>query len=363
MKRIVLTGGGTAGHVMPNLALLPKLRQRGWEVLYIGSYDGMERALIEERQIPYYPVATGKFRRYLSAQNLTDPFRVIKGVFQSYRLLKELRPQVVFSKGGFVAVPVTIGAWLNGIPVVLHESDLTPGLANRLALPFATAVCATFPETMKYLPENKGVLTGNPIRPELLNGSKEEGLKICGFTPDKPVLLVMGGSLGSVTINKLIRAILPDLLLQFQVAHICGQGNVDPNLDRYKGYKQFSFVGPELPHILAAADICVSRAGANFLFELLALKKPHLLIPLPKGASRGDQILNAQSFKGQNFSMVLYEEEINETLLKKQIALLYQNREDYIKAMRESNLADAASEVIRVIEETARPRSVSARKK
>lgn len=353
MKRIVLTGGGTAGHVMPNLALLPELRKRGWEVLYVGSYDGMERALIEDQQIPYYPVATGKFRRYLSAQNLTDPFRVVKGVVQSYRLLQNLRPQVVFSKGGFVAFPVTIGAWLNRIPVILHESDLTPGLANRLALPFANTVCATFPETMKHLPTDKRVLTGNPIRPELLTGSREQGLKICGFTPDKPVLLVAGGSLGSVTINKLIRAILPDLLLQFQVAHICGHGNVDSSLDGYKGYKQFAFVGPELPHILAAADLCVSRAGANFLFELLALQKPNLLIPLPKNASRGDQILNAQSFKRQNFSMVLYEEEINEALLKKQITLLYQNREDYIKAMRESNLADAATEIIRVIERTA----------
>jgi len=355
VKRIVLTGGGTAGHVMPNLALLPKLRSNGWEVLYIGSYDGMERKLIEEQRIPYYPVATGKFRRYLAGQNLTDPFRVMKGIVQSYRLLKKLRPQVVFSKGGFVAVPVTIGAWLNQIPVVLHESDLTPGLANRLALPFASAVCASFPETLKHLPKEKRVLTGNPIRPELLAGSKEEGLKLCDFTPEKPVLLVMGGSLGSLTINRLIRAILPELLLQFQVAHICGQGNIDPTLNGYKGYKQFAFVGPELPHLMAAADICLSRAGANFLFELLALKKPHLLIPLPKKASRGDQILNAQSFKAQNFSMVLYEEEISEAILKKQIFALYQNREEYIKAMSKSNLSDAATEIIRVIEKTAAP--------
>jgi UDP-N-acetylglucosamine--N-acetylmuramyl-(pentapeptide) pyrophosphoryl-undecaprenol N-acetylglucosamine transferase len=355
MKRIVLTGGGTAGHVMPNLALLPKLRNKGWEVIYIGSYDGIERELIEEQQVTFYPVATGKFRRYLSVQNFTDPFRVVKGLIQSYRLLKKLRPQVVFSKGGFVAVPVTIGAWLNQIPVVLHESDLTPGLANRLALPFASAVCATFPETIKFLPKGKRVLTGNPIRPELLAGSKEQGLKLCDFTPEKPVLLVMGGSLGSVTINRLIRAILPDLLLQFQVAHICGQGNVDEKLTGFKGYKQFAFLGLELPHIMAAADICISRAGANFLFELLALKKPHLLIPLPKSSSRGDQILNAQSFKGQNFSMVLYEEEITETILKNQILALYQNRQDYIKAMSESNLADAATEILRVIETTAAP--------
>jgi UDP-N-acetylglucosamine--N-acetylmuramyl-(pentapeptide) pyrophosphoryl-undecaprenol N-acetylglucosamine transferase len=355
MKRIVLTGGGTAGHVMPNLALLPKLREQEWEILYIGSVDGIERELIEEQQIPYYPVATGKFRRYFSGQNLIDPFRVAKGLVQSYRLLKTLRPQVVFSKGGFVAVPVTIGAWLNQIPVILHESDLTPGLANRLALPFASAVCATFPETLRHLPKGKSVLTGNPIRPELLTGSREQGLSLCGFNGDQPVLLVMGGSLGSVTINQLIRAILPDLLLTFQVVHICGPGNTDENLSGYKGYKQFAFVGPELPHILAAADLCVSRSGANFLFELLALKKPHLLIPLTKKASRGDQILNAQSFKRQNFSMVLYEEEINETKLKKQILALYQNRQDYSKAMGESKLSDAATEISKVIAKIAAP--------
>ncbi len=353
MKRIVLTGGGTAGHVMPNLALLPQLRKNGWEILYIGSKDGMEQQLIREQQIPYYTVATGKFRRYLSWQNLSDPFRVVKGVIESYKLLKKLRPDLVFSKGGFVSVPVTIGAWLNKIPVILHESDLTPGLANRIALPFASVICTTFPETLKHLPPGKAVLTGNPIRAELLTGSKEKGLQICGFSADKPVILVIGGSLGSVKINHLVRAILPDLLLKYQVAHICGKGNVDPTLARFKGYKQFEFLGAELPAVMAAADLCLSRAGANVLFELLALKKPNLLIPLPKSSSRGDQILNAQSFKQQNFSMLLYEEEINEAVLKNAIDTLYQNRHEYIKAMSESKLADAGQEIIKIIESTA----------
>lgn len=341
---------------MPNLALLPKLRKKGWEVLYIGSHDGIEQRLIRERQIPYYPVATGKFRRYFSKQNLFDPFRVIKGLIQSYKLLKKIRPDIVFSKGGFVSVPVTIGAWLNKIPVVLHESDLTPGLANRIALPFASVICATFPETLKYLPQGKGVLTGNPIRPELLSGSKEHGLSLCGFSDTKPVILVIGGSLGSVKINNLVRAILPDLLLKYQVVHICGKGNTDHSLAGFKGYKQFEFLGPDLPAVIAAAELCISRAGANVLFELLALKKPNLLIPLPKSSSRGDQILNAQSFKQQNFSMLLYEEEINETILKNAIETLYQNRQEYIKAMTESNLADSGREILNVIETTARRR-------
>jgi UDP-N-acetylglucosamine--N-acetylmuramyl-(pentapeptide) pyrophosphoryl-undecaprenol N-acetylglucosamine transferase len=354
LKKIVLTGGGTAGHVMPNLALFPKLQSKGWKVLYIGSNDGIERELITAEHLPYYPIATGKFRRYFSKQNFTDPFRVIKGIVQSYKLLKKLRPNIIFSKGGFVSVPVIIGAWLNRIPVILHESDLTPGLANRIALPFASTICTTFPETLNHLPEGKGILTGNPIRPELLSGSKEEGLKLCGFTDNKPTILVMGGSLGSVRINKMIRAILPDLLLKYQVAHICGKDNVDQNLIGYKGYKQFEFVSQELPHILAMADLCVSRAGANFLFELLALKKPNLLIPLPKDSSRGDQILNAQSFKRQNFSMLLYEEEITESILKDKIDLLYQNQTDYIKAMTDSSISDSATEIIKIIDDKAK---------
>lgn len=348
MKKIVLTGGGTAGHVMPNLALLPELNRQGYQLFYIGSHNGIEAELAAKVGISYYSIATGKLRRYLSLKNLTDPFRVIKGLWEAIRIIKELKPDVVFSKGGFVSVPVTIGAWINRVPVILHESDLTPGLANRLALPFASLVCATFPDTMKHLPSTKSVLTGNPIRAELLQGSREAGLKLCGFSNDKPVLAVLGGSLGSVVINKTVRSVLPELLKNFQIVHICGKGNIDNSLD-VDGYQQFEFVNEELAHLLAAADICLSRAGANFIFELLALRKPSLLIPLSKNASRGDQILNAQSFAKQGFSMLLLEEELTAEKLLEQITDLYNNREQFIKAMENSELQNATQTIVDLI--------------
>ncbi|HOJ76553.1 MAG TPA: undecaprenyldiphospho-muramoylpentapeptide beta-N-acetylglucosaminyltransferase [Bacillota bacterium] len=348
MKKIVLTGGGTAGHVMPNLALLPELNRQGYQLFYIGSHNGIEAELAAKVGISYYSIATGKLRRYLSLKNLTDPFRVIKGLWEAIRIIKELKPDVVFSKGGFVSVPVTIGAWINRVPVILHESDLTPGLANRLALPFASLVCATFPDTMKHLPSTKSVLTGNPIRAELLQGSREAGLKLCGFSNDKPVLAVLGGSLGSVVINKTVRSVLPELLKNFQIVHICGKGNIDNSLD-VDGYQQFEFVNEELAHLLAAADVCLSRAGANFIFELLALRKPSLLIPLSKNASRGDQILNAQSFAKQGFSMLLPEEELTAEKLLEQIAELYNNRQQFIKAMADSELQNATKTIVDLI--------------
>lgn len=352
MKKIVLTGGGTAGHVMPNLALIPELRRQGWEMTYFGSVNGIEKELIAGTDIPYVSIATGKLRRYLSLKNFTDPFRVVQGLWQAMTLLKKIKPDVVFSKGGFVSVPVTIGAWLNRIPVILHESDLTPGLANRITLPFATVICATFPETIKHLPGKKGKLTGNPIRAELFMGSQERGLNLCGFDGTKPVLAVLGGSLGSVTVNNLIRSILPELLKHYQVVHICGKGNLDGLLEQ-PGYKQFEFVGAELPDILAATDFCVSRAGANFIFELLALKKPSLLIPLSKNASRGDQILNARSFVKQGFSLMLEEEEITQEKLLQEIHHLFTERQRFIKQMEESKLQDATAEVIKLIGEQA----------
>lgn len=354
MRRIVLTGGGTAGHVMPNLALIPELKN-SWEVYYIGSEVGMEREIIRQAGIPYYPIATGKLRRYLSLKNLTDPFLVLKGLTQAYFILRKLRPLVIFSKGGFVSVPVVIAAWLNRIPVILHESDLTPGLANRLCLPFSRLICATFPETIPFLPAKKSILTGNPIRKELFTGSKEEGLSLCGFTKEKPVLLVTGGSLGSVKINRVVRSVLPDLLTIFQVVHICGKGHIDQTLKNKKGYAQFEFVSTELPSILAAADICLSRAGANFIFELLALKKPTLLIPLSKQASRGDQILNARSFEKQRFSMVLMEEEITAELLVEKIKELYANRFRFTAAMEKSGQQNASAEVIKLLNSLANP--------
>ncbi len=299
MKKIVLTGGGSAGHVTPNIALLPSLREAGYEITYMGSYDGIERRLVEDFGLPYVGIATGKFRRYLDLQNLTDPFRVIKGFGEARRFLKKYHPDVVFSKGGFVAVPVVRAAASLGIPCIIHESDMTPGLANKICIPVARKVCCNFPETLKLLPGDKAVLTGSPIRAELAQGNKLAGLDMCGFNANTPVVMVIGGSLGAANVNKAVRAALPSLLGDFQVVHLCGKDKVDNLLLNTPGYRQFEYVKAELKDLFAMADVVISRAGANAICELLALKKPNILIPLPASSSRGDQLLNARSFEAQ----------------------------------------------------------------
>ncbi len=351
MKRIILTGGGTAGHVTPNIALVPRLRELGYDIQYIGSYDGIEKKLIEELGIPYYGIASGKLRRYFDLKNFTDPFRVAKGFLQAKKLLKQLRPDIIFSKGGFVTVPVVQAAKGLHIPVVIHESDMTPGLANRLAIPAASKVCCNFPETVSHLPEGKAVMTGCPIRAELRRGNRLAGLKFCGFTADKPVLLVIGGSLGSVAVNNAIRAILPELLKTFQVVHLCGNGNLDESLSGTAGYVQYEYIKQELADLFALADIVVSRAGANAICELLELRKPNLLIPLSAAASRGDQILNARSFQKQGFSVVVEEEQLSPELLINQILDLYENRQRYIAAMEKSSAGDAVAAITALFEE------------
>lgn len=350
MKKIVLTGGGTAGHVTPNLALIPALKQQGYDIIYIGSEQGMEKGLIEKTNITYYGIPTGKLRRYLSAKNISDVFRVVSGIKQATALIKKIKPDIVFSKGGFVAVPVVLGAKFNKVPVIIHESDMTPGLANRIAMPFAKKVCTTFPETLEYITKGKGINTGTPIRKELFEGKKEKGLKICGFTEQKPIIMMMGGSLGSVKINVQLRGALSTLLNDFQLVHICGKGNFDKKLENKKGYKQFEYLSEELPHIFAMSDVIISRAGSNSISEFLALKKPNLLIPLSAKASRGDQILNAQSFEKQGFSMVLQEEDMTYISLEKAVRVLYENRQKYIKNMENSHLSDGVNEVLKIIQ-------------
>ena len=351
MKRIVLTGGGTAGHVTPNIALLPKLRELGYDIHYIGSYEGIEKKLIEDVNVPYYGIASGKLRRYFDPKNFSDPFRVLKGYGEARKILKKLKPDVVFSKGGFVAVPVVLAAKHLHIPVIIHESDMTPGLANKISLSAATKVCCNFPETMGYIPEGKAVLTGSPIREELLHGNKLAALNLCGFTANKPVILVIGGSQGSVAVNDAVRGILPELLKKYQVIHLCGKGKLDSTKTDMEGYIQFEYVKKELADLFALADIVISRAGANAICELNALKKPNLLIPLSANASRGDQILNARSFERQGFSMVLEEEEITESTLLNSIRELYQNRQSYIDAMSESSHMNSIEKITGLIED------------
>lgn len=354
MKRIILTGGGTAGHVTPNIALLPRLKELQYDIHYIGSYQGIEKELIEPFGIPYHGISTGKLRRYLSARNLTDPFRVLKGLGEARRLIKILDPDVIFSKGGFVSVPVVLAGKKRHVPTIIHESDMTPGLANKLSLSAATKVCCNFPETLELLPEGKAILTGSPIRQELLSGDRYKAREFLGFTSDKPVILIIGGSLGAVAVNEAVRAILPELLKTYQVIHLCGRGKIDPTLVNLEGYAQYEYIKEELKDLFALTDIVVSRAGANAICELLALHKPNLLIPLPANASRGDQILNARSFERQGFSIVLEESEMtNETLLAA-INRLYENREVYIETMKRSSQQNSIDTIIDLIESVAR---------
>ena len=307
MKRIILTGGGTAGHVTPNIALLPRLKELGYDIHYIGSYTGIEKDLIKQFEIPYHGISSGKLRRYFSVQNFTDPFRVLKGFREANKLIKELKPDVIFSKGGFVSVPVVMAGKRRHVPTIIHESDMTPGLANKISIPSATKVCCNFPETLEHLPKEKAVLTGSPIRQELLEGSRSSALEFCGLADDKPVILIIGGSLGSVAVNNAVRSVLPELLKDFHVIHLCGKGKMDDSLKSLKGYVQFEYIQNQLKDLFALTDVVISRAGANAICELLALHKPNLLIPLSANASRGDQILNARSFERQGFSIVLEE--------------------------------------------------------
>ena len=351
MKKIVLTGGGTAGHVTPNIALLPGLQELGYEVHYIGSYEGIESRLIADFDIPYYGISTGKFRRYLDPKNFSDPFRVIKGYTEARRILKELKPDIDFSKGGYGSGPVVRAAASLKIPCIIHESDMTPGLANKLCIPVARKVCCNFPETMQYLPKDKAVLTGSPIREELSKGNKIAALDLCGFDANIPVIMVIGGSLGAANVNKAVRDALPELLKDFQVVHICGKDKIDNMLLTTRGYKQFEYVKAELKDIFAMADVVISRAGANAICELLALQKPNLLIPLMAG-SRGDQILNAKSFESQGYSKVLMEDDITTQLLVDSVHELYFNKKIFIDAMSNSHQKNSIKSILNLIEQT-----------
>lgn len=351
MKRIILTGGGTAGHVTPNIALLPRLKELGYDIQYIGSYTGIEKELIEPFGIPYHGISSGKLRRYFSVQNFTDPFRVLKGFREAHKLIRQLKPDVIFSKGGFVSVPVVLAGKRCKVPVIIHESDMTPGLANKIAIPSAAKVCCNFPETLKSLPEGKAVLTGSPIRQELLSGNKIAAMDMCHFTSDKPVILVIGGSLGAVAVNNAVREALPELLKDFQIIHLCGKGKMDESLKDVEGYCQFEYIKNELRNLFALADIVISRAGANAICELLALHKPNLLIPLSANASRGDQILNARSFERQGFSLVLEEEQLTKETLLAAVKNLYENRTTFINSMKNSSQQDSIGTIIKLIEE------------
>ena len=348
-KKIVMTGGGTAGHVTPNIALFPALRAEDYEIHYIGSFDGIEKKLIEDFDVPYYGISTGKFRRYFDPKNFSDPFRVMKGFFEARKILKHIKPDIVFSKGGFVSVPVVRAAASLKIPCIIHESDMTPGLANKLCIPVSKKICCNFPETFDMLPPEKAVLTGSPIREELSTGNKEDGLAFCGFNHEKPVIMVMGGSQGAAAVNQAIRDALPKLLEKYQVVHLCGKDKMDNLLLTVPGYKQFEYIKEEMKDLLAMADLVISRSGANAISEILALRKPNILIPLPSG--RGDQLLNADSYEAQGFSIVINEDDLTTKVLLQKVEELWQNKETYVKTMSESKQRDAIGQIMGLIEE------------
>ena len=350
MKKIALTGGGTAGHITPNLSLIPELKKRSFDIIYIGSHNGMEKEIIEKKDIPFFGITADKLRRYLDVKNFLMPANVIKGIREATKVLKENKVDVIFSKGGFVSVPVVVAATRLKIPVISHEADFTMGLANKIAAPLSKKVCCNFEETAKALGK-KGVFTGCPIRKELLSGNKKRGLEFLGFKNDKPILFVTGGSLGSKYINDLIRNNLDELLKEMYIVHSCGKGKLDKNVN-VNGYRQFELLTTELPDIFAASDFVISRAGANVIFEILALKKPNLLIPLSTKASRGDQILNANSFMKKNYSVVLLEEDqdANPTLFFKKLNELKERKDEMIASMNNSTEINAIKNISDIIE-------------
>ena len=350
-RRIVFTGGGTAGHVTPNIALIERLLAEGWEVHYIGSERGMERDLIAALpQVSYHAISTGKLRRYFSWQNFVDPFRVLRGYAQARRLIREIRPHVVFSKGGFVSVPVVLGA--GKTPVVAHESDFSPGLSNRIACGFTDTVCVTFEDTAPHIPGHKGVFTGTPIRPALYGGDRERARAFTGFSGSRPVLLAMGGSLGAQKLNELLRAALPMLLPKFDIVHLCGRGKLERACNR-EGYVQYEYIDAELPDLFALADVVLSRAGANAVFELLALHKPSVLVPLPKTSTRGDQLLNAAYFERKGYAVSLEQDSATPESLCRALEAVYRDRAQYTRAMREDEGTDGTEAILEIIKNAA----------
>lgn len=353
-KKIVLTGGGSAGHVMVNLALIPRLMERGWQITYIGSTNGIEKELLSEiKGVKYYGISTGKLRRYFDWKNFKDPFKVLKGVFQATQIIRNEKPNLVFSKGGFVSVPVIIGSKLNGIPSIIHESDISPGLANKISIPFASKVCITFPETKQHLPSAKTEFIGAIVRDELKQGDATRGYHFTDLTKTKPVILVMGGSLGAKKINEVIRNNLKELLHHYHIVHLCGKGHIDDTIKQF-GYKQYEYVNKELSDILAMAHLIISRAGANAIHEFLELKKPMILIPLTRQASRGDQILNAESFKKSGYCEVIEEEKLTSETLMATIKQVSNHSERYIANMKNNEKDSPLNKLLKLIDKTSK---------
>jgi len=351
-KKILFTGGGTAGHVVPNLVLMRHLKAEGYDVFYIGSKNSIEQKLVAKNGVPFFTVTVGKLRRYFSFKNFIDPFKIIYGAVEAFFLLGKIEPQLVFSKGGFVTFPVVVAAWLRRIPIIIHESDLTIGLANKLCFPFANKICVAFADTAKAIKnKNKIVITGIPVRAQFFDGNIARGLELCGFSAEKKVLLFFGGSLGAVAINNVVYELLPELLEKWQVVHVCGEGKLNHDFDELKGYKQFEYLYEDFPHIIAAANLVISRAGANTIYELITLKKPSILIPLGTEFSRGDQVLNAQYCKKNNFSLIINSHELTKEVLLNKIIEAGNSAEKISAALQKVSAPDSVTLICSLIKQ------------
>lgn len=310
---------------MPNMALIKELKDRYGEnadLMYLGESGGMEKSMAEEAGVPFKGVMCGKLRRYFSWRNFLDVLKIPVGIAQAYAVVRRFKPCAVFCKGGYVSFPAAVAGRMAGVPVVLHESDVVPGLSNRLAARFASKICVSYDESKKHFPAGKVIVTGNPVRGDIACGDKEAARKMCGFKGDLPALLVTGGSQGAEFINNIVWDNLKELLSFYEVAHICGEGKMKPAeqirtllgleyLSLEKRYKAFEFVKEEMKDLYALADVAVSRAGAMTLAEIAAVKIPAVLIPLGREASRGDQIDNATAFCRSHRAVILKEEDFD----------------------------------------------------
>ena len=349
--RVLIVGGGSAGHVIPALPVIERLKASGHTVTFVGTRSGLEERLVAQAGVRYRGISAGKLRRYFSWQNLTDLFRIVAGVLQSIVLIGRERPQVVFSKGGFVSFPIALAAWLWRVPLVAHESDLTPGLANRLVMPFARSLCVSFPAT-KVHREGLNILhTGTPLRPSMLHGDAAAGRAALGLSSEQPLLVVTGGSLGATSLNAALRDALPQLLKQYYVLHVTGAGKSEDVA--MPGYDQREYVGEGWGDLLAAADVVISRAGANALFELLALRKPNVLVPLDARASRGDQIDNAAYAEAAGYSLVVPDEALGASALLDAVQRVQADRAAYVAAMQTFEVPDAAAAIAAELERVA----------
>ena len=343
--KVAFTGGGSAGHVTPNLAIMERFISEGAEIHYFGTQEGIEHQIIKDfGGVPYHVVPSERLRRYASWRNLLTPFLVLKGLASGAMKVRKVKPAVLFSKGGFVSFPVVVGAWLNGVPVIIHESDLTPGLANKLSFPFADKICVGFKDAGRHIKDQKKVVfTGAPLRQAIFEADAERGREVFGLDAQRPVFMVTGGSLGARHINEVVREALPSLLKLGQVVHLCGKGNLDEAFADVSGYQQFEYLNDHFADLMAASDVIICRAGANTLMELAALKKPSLLIPLPTASSRGDQRKNAESFAEQGLARVLLDEDMTPQTLLAALSDMTDKNHEYVQALTQYDLPDSVS--------------------